>query len=75
MDFLHFQSASLYPNSGISHLCEDLNNVVGHGIWHDTYLVQNTDILWLVNEIIEAMNSRNVLCGCLACTLVIELVF
>jgi hypothetical protein len=45
-------------------LCENLNNVIGHGIWFDTYQVQNTEMLWFVNEIIETMNSDNMLCGC-----------
>jgi hypothetical protein len=64
MDFLHFQCVSLYPDSGIGRLCENLNNVIGNGIWHDTYQVQNPDMLWFVNKIIEAMNSDNMLCGC-----------
>jgi hypothetical protein len=45
-------------------LCENLNNVIGHGIWYDTYKFQDTYILWFVIEIIETMNSENMLCGC-----------
>jgi hypothetical protein len=29
MDFLLFNDVSLLPNSGIVHLCEDLNNIAG----------------------------------------------
>jgi hypothetical protein len=60
MDFLHFRSVSIYPDSGIGYLCENLNNTIGHGIWYDTYQVQNTDMLWFVNEMNETMNSDNV---------------
>ena len=65
MDFLHFHGVSLYPDSesGVGYLCEKLNNVIGHGIWHDTYQVENTDMLWFVNKLIETMSSDNVLCG------------
>jgi hypothetical protein len=63
MDFLHFQSVSLSPDSGIGCLCENFNNVIGRGIWYNTYEVQNTDILLFVNEIIETTNSDNMLCG------------
>jgi hypothetical protein len=63
MDFLHFQSVSLYSDSSIGYLCENLNNAIGHVIWYDTYQVQNTDMLWFVNEIIEAISNDNMLCG------------
>jgi hypothetical protein len=63
MYFLHFQSVSLCPDSGFGHLCENLNNVIGHGIWYDTYEFQNTDMLWFVSKIIETMNSDKIICG------------
>ena len=50
------------PNSSIRRLCEDLN-IVGQGIWYDTFQVQNTEWLWLVNNIVTTMNSDKV-CGC-----------
>jgi hypothetical protein len=64
MDLLFFQSVSLNPDSGIGHICEQLNSVIGHGIWYDTYQIQNTDMLWFVKGIIETVNSDNTLCGC-----------
>jgi hypothetical protein len=62
MDFLLFNDVSL-PNSGIGHLCEDLNSIVGQGLWYDEYKVRNTQWLQLVSDI-AAMNSDTVLCGC-----------
>jgi len=41
-----------------------LNNIVGYDIWHDTFPVQNTKWLWLVNNIVTALNNDKVLCGC-----------
>jgi hypothetical protein len=64
MDFLLYNDVSFLPNSGIGHLCEDLNSVVGQGLWHDEYKVTNTQWLQLVSDIVEAMNSDTVLCEC-----------
>jgi hypothetical protein len=64
MDFLEFTDVSFLPNSSIGKLCEDLNSTVGQGIWYDTFQVQNTKWLWLVNDIFMTMNSDNMLCGC-----------
>lgn len=64
MDLLHFNCVSLLPRSGIGHLCEDLNNIVGLGLWYDEYKVRNTQWLQLVSDIVMAMNSDTVLCGC-----------
>ena len=41
-----------------------LKNTVGQGIWYDTFQVQNSKWLWLVNDIVTTMNSDNMLCGC-----------
>ena len=35
MDFLHFGSVSLQPNTNIGHLREELNNMVGNAIWYN----------------------------------------
>jgi hypothetical protein len=37
MDFLNISDISLQPNFSIGGLCEDLINILGHGIWYDTY--------------------------------------
>jgi hypothetical protein len=42
---------------------EDLNNIVGQGVWYDTFQVQNTKWLWFVYDIIKTVNSNKVLCG------------
>jgi hypothetical protein len=64
MDFLLFKDVSLVPISGIGHLCEDLNNIVGQGHWYDEYKALSTKWLELVSDIVEAMNNDTVLCGC-----------
>ena len=65
MDLLDFSDVSIRTNDNIGRLCEDLNHIVGYGIWYDTFQVQNTQWLWLVNNIVTTMNSDKVLCGCL----------
>jgi hypothetical protein len=64
MDFLLFNDVSLLPNSGIGMLCEDLNSILGQGLWYDEYKVRNTKWLQLVSDIVEAMYSDTVLGGC-----------
>jgi hypothetical protein len=44
-------------------LCEDLNIIAGYGIYYDTFEIQNTKWLWLVNNIVTTMNGNKVLCG------------
>ena len=63
MDFLHFGSVSFQPDTNLGHLCEELNNVVGNAIRYDTFNIQNTKWLWLVNDIVAAMNRDGILCG------------
>jgi len=62
MDYLEFRALSFPPNCSIGHLCEDLNNIVGQGVWYDNFLVKNTKSLWLVNDIVTTMNSDKMLC-------------
>jgi len=63
MDFLDFRNVSFLPNSSIGRLWEDLNNIVGQGVWRDTFQVKNIKCLLLVNDIVTTMNSDKVLCG------------
>ena len=63
MDFLRFGDVSFLPKSRIERLCEKLSNAVGQGIWYDTFQFQNTELLWLVNDIVTTINTDNVLCG------------
>jgi len=60
MDLLNLGNLSFLPNSSIGRLCEDLNNIVGQGVWYDTFEVQNTMWFWLVNDIVTAMNNDSV---------------
>jgi len=63
MNFLNFREISFLPNCSIGLLCENLNNIVAQGVWHDKFQVKNTKSLWLVNDIDTTMNNDNVLCG------------
>jgi len=63
MHFLNFRDVSFLLNSSIGRLYEDLNNIVGQGVWYDTFQVKITKLLWLVNDIVTTMNSDKVLCG------------
>ena len=38
------------------------NHILGAGIWHDMFVIQNTNWLWLVSDV-AAMNSDKLLCG------------
>jgi hypothetical protein len=64
MYFLLFNDVSLFPNSGIGNLCEDLKSIVGQGLWYDEYKVTNTQWVQLVYDIVEVMYSDTVLCVC-----------
>jgi hypothetical protein len=63
MDFLDFSDVSFLPNLGIGQLCEDLNTIIGQGIWYVTFQILNTRWLWLVSDLVTALNSDNALCG------------
>jgi hypothetical protein len=41
MEFLDFEEVSFYPDANVGHLCNNLNNTIGLGIWYDTFQVQN----------------------------------
>ena len=64
MDFLNFTDVSFNPKESVGQLCEDLNNIIGQGIWYDTFHVQNTKWLQLVHDIITDMNNDKFMCGC-----------
>ena len=64
MDFLEFTDVSFLPYLGLGKLCEELHTNEGQCIWYDTFQVQNTMLLRLVNDIVTTMNSDNMLCGC-----------
>jgi len=63
MGFLKFGDVPILPNSSIGRLCEDMNNILGHGVWYDTFQIPNTKWLWLVNDIVTTMKSDKVLCA------------
>jgi len=42
MNFLNSANVSYNPNESVGEFYEDLNNIIGQGIWCDTFHVQNT---------------------------------
>jgi len=44
-------------------MCKDLNEIVGQGIYYDTFKIQNTNWLWFVNDIDTALNKDSVPCS------------
>jgi hypothetical protein len=64
MEFLDFEKVSFHPDANVEHLCNNLNNTIGMGIWYDTFQVQNTKWLRLVNNIVAVLKSDNMHCGC-----------
>ena len=58
MKFLDFENVSIRAKTNI-----DLNNIVGKGIWYDSFKIQNTKWLGLVNNVFATTSSDNVLCG------------
>jgi len=42
-----------------------MNNIVAQVVWYDTFHVQKTNWLWLVNDIVTTTNSDKLLCGSL----------
>jgi len=63
MDFLDLADFSFIPSSSIGQLSENLHTIVGQGICYDTFQVQNTKWLWLLNDIVTTINSDNALYG------------
>lgn len=55
MKYLNFRDVSFLPDSSIGQLCEDLNGIVGEGMWYDIFETTDSQWLWLVNDIVAAM--------------------
>jgi hypothetical protein len=45
MSLLNISDISLQPNFSIGALCEEVNKILGLGIWYDTFQIQNNK--WL----------------------------
>jgi len=56
LEFLDYEEVSFRPDAKVGHLCNNLNNIVGKDIWCDTFQVQSTKWLWLVNSVVAALN-------------------
>jgi len=63
MNFVNFIDVSFLPDSIIGRLCEDSNNFVGQVVSYDTFKVQNTKWLWLVNDIVTTIIIDKAFCG------------
>jgi len=75
MDFLNFRDVSFLPDSSIGRLCEDLNSIVGQGVWYDIFQVKYTMWFCFVNDIVTTMNNEICYVVDLVCTRVMRLVF
>jgi hypothetical protein len=64
MDFLRFGELTFHPQNNIGSLCEHLNNIIGYGIWYDTFSPQNTKWLSLIKNIVASINSDGIIGGC-----------
>jgi hypothetical protein len=64
MVFLQFADVSFRTHTNIGRICEDLNSMIGEEVWHDTFKIQNTNWLYLVNYIVSAINNDESLCVC-----------
>ena len=62
---LFFNSVSFETDGNVGQFCENLSTLIGQGIYYDEYRIQNTRWLWMVNDIVTAMNSDKMLCGVL----------
>jgi hypothetical protein len=60
MDFISFNSVSIELDTNVGYVCERLGTEIGCGIWHDTFKIQNTKWLWLVNYLVAAMNNDKI---------------
>jgi len=47
-------------DSGIGQLCEDLNEIVGQGIYYDTFEIQNTKWFWFISNMVTALNNKKI---------------
>jgi len=52
------------PDSSIGQLCEDLNEIVGQGIYYNKLEIQNTKRFGFVSNMVTAMSNNKILCGC-----------
>jgi len=43
MDFLHYSDVLFGSDADMGRLCKELNHILGAGIWHDTFSIQNTN--------------------------------
>ena len=59
MEWLQFPKISFSTYSCIGQLCEDLNEIVGQGIYYDTFDIRNTKWFWFVSNIITVLNNDN----------------
>jgi hypothetical protein len=63
MTDLDFSAISFGSSVDMKRLSDGLNELVGAGIWYDTFTIRNTRWLWLVNDTVSVMKSDEVLCG------------
>jgi hypothetical protein len=63
MDLLDYSTVPFGSDMDMGRVCKDLYYITGAGIRYDTFTITNNKRLWLVKNIVAAMNSNKVLCG------------
>ena len=63
MEFPDFSAIFFGSEFDMRLVCTKLNNIVRAGIWFSTVTVQNTKWMWVVKNMVAAMNSDLMLCG------------
>jgi hypothetical protein len=63
MDLFDFSAVSFGSGMDIKCLRDYFNELVGVSVWHDTFTIPNTSLLWLVSDTVSVMNSGKMLCG------------
>jgi len=63
MDLLRSQNISFLTNSSFGQLCENLNEIIGQGIYYVRFDIHNTKRLWFVSNVFIAIKSDKTLSG------------
>ena len=64
MDFINFSTIPFGTGLDMDHVCTRLNELIGVGSWFDSFTVQNTMWLPVVEKILMNLNSERTACVC-----------
>ena len=63
MDFINFSTMPFGAGFDMGHVCTRLNDLIGVDSWFDSFSVQNTKWLPVVEKILMNLNSERVICA------------